>query len=264
MDDVDPREEAGFLTRSAHRTRVLQQLARAPADRTSLEEATGATRVTLGRILSAFEDRNWIRRRDATYYITPLGETVVDGLELFIHSLSASHTLTDVIEYLPVDELDIPLRALHDATLLRPTAEEPAKYLRAYIPVASRAKHIRGCWSVLDPDLWAHHEEWVTDGRLEVTFVFDRSIIDPIRSRRPYRYIDQIVQSPNSAVYEFDGQLPTTVLVADTTVFIFLVGEGGYKGVVVSDDDTVLAWATDTIESYRERAVPMKPVSDDQ
>lgn len=259
MSDPELLEEAEFLTRSEHRSRVLQHLAREPADRTTLQEETGATRVTLGRILSAFEDRNWIRRRENTYHITPLGETVVEGLELFLHSVAAGQLFKDVIDYLPVAEWELPLRALHDATIMRPTAEEPAKYLRSYLPVASRAEHIVGCWSVLDPDLWARHQEWVVEGELSVTFVFDRSILEPIRSRPPYRYVTEMAGSPNGSVYEYDGNVPTTLLIADETVFILLVGADGYQGVVVSSDQRVLAWARTTFESYLEQAEELDP-----
>ena len=164
-----------------------------------------------------------------------------------------------MIDSLRVAERELLLRPLHDATIMRPAVEEPAKYFRSYLPVASRAEHIVGGWSVLDPDLWARHQEWVVDGELSATFVFDRSILEPIRPRPPHRYVIEMAGSPNGAVYEYDGNIPTTLLIADETVFILLVGANGYQGVVVSSDETVLAWARTTFEAHREQADELDP-----
>lgn len=49
-----------FLARSEHRIAVLDALQEAPRARHELRELTGASRVTVNRVLDDLEDRGWI------------------------------------------------------------------------------------------------------------------------------------------------------------------------------------------------------------
>lgn len=261
MTDSAPLDDAEFLVRSANRVRVLRRLAAEPADRTALQEATGVSRVTLGRILGDFEDRKWVRRRESLYHLTALGAAVVEGLETFLDATEAAQRLRPVVEYLPTEDLELPLERFHDATVTRPTEAEPAKYLRSLIPAADGADRIDGLWSVFDPDMLRRHRNRVVDGGASSSFVFGRDILETARPASPGSLIAELDRAPGGAVYGYDEPLPGTILLVDGTVFLLLVGDGGYQGLIESTDDTVREWAEATIRDYRERSRRIQPES---
>lgn len=261
MADPAPLEDAEFLVRSPNRVRVLRRLAEEPADRTALQEATDVSRVTLGRVLGDFEDREWVRRRDSLYHLTALGETVVGGLETFLESVEAAQRLRPVVEYLPAGELELPLERLHDATVTRPTEAEPAKYLRSLIPAADDADRIAALWSVFDPDMLRRHRNRAVDGDTSVTFVFGADIIETARPASPGSLVAELDRAPDGEVYEYGEPLPATVLLVDGTVFLLLVGDAGYQGLIESEDEVVREWADATIRDYRERSRRIDPES---
>lgn len=261
MSSSDSRDEAEFLVRSENRVRVLQRLVTGPADRATLQEAADTSRVTLGRILSDFEDRNWVRRHSSEYRITTLGETVCEGLGVFLDSVAATQRLRDVIEYLPVEELDVPLRHLHDATVIRPTESLPSNHVHSLFRIANDAEEIRGLWSVVDMELFRLNRDWAVDGDASVEFVFGHDILETYRSEFPGRYLAELTRSPDGAVYEHDEASPGTVLLIDDIVLLLLIGENGYEGAIESADPTIRAWAADLIERYRDRSTEVDPAS---
>lgn len=261
MHRSDSRDEAEFLVRSENRVRVLQRLATGPTDRAALQEAADTSRVTLGRVLSDFEDRNWIRRHGSEYRITMLGKTVCEGLSVFLDSVTATQRLRDVIEYLPTSELDVPLRHLHDATITRPTESLPSNHVHSLFQIANEATQIRGLWSVVDIELFRLNRRWAVEGGASVEFVFGHNVLETYRSEFPGRNLAELAASPDGVVYEYEEAVPGTVLIFDDVVFLLLIGESGYEGAIESTNATIRAWAADLIEDYRKQSTEVDPAS---
>ena len=102
--DATP-DDVAFLVTSDHRVAVLDALATGPSDRTELRSVTGASSPTMSRILTDFEERNWVERAGRTYQLTSLGEFVADRLSAFVDAMTIEHQLRDVWQWLP-HELD--------------------------------------------------------------------------------------------------------------------------------------------------------------
>jgi hypothetical protein len=94
-------EDIEFLISSDHRTGTLDALAEGPRKRNVLQETTGASSATIGRILGDFEDRRWITRGGQTYELTPLGEFVVEQFGDLREAMKTERKLRDVWQWLP-------------------------------------------------------------------------------------------------------------------------------------------------------------------
>ncbi|WP_290813217.1 winged helix-turn-helix domain-containing protein [Halovivax sp.] len=94
-DDIE------FLVASDHRVGTLDALASGPRDRDELRSATGASSPTMSRILTDFEERNWLEREGRTYRLTGLGEFVADRLAEFVDAMTIERQLRDVWRWLP-------------------------------------------------------------------------------------------------------------------------------------------------------------------
>lgn len=90
-----------FLARSPHRVGILDALADGACDRDELRSATGASKPTIGRILSDFEERTWSVRDGHDYRLTPLGEFVADRFERLREAMETERALRDVLPWLP-------------------------------------------------------------------------------------------------------------------------------------------------------------------
>lgn len=105
------------------------------------------------------------------------------------------------------------------------------------------------------------HRNRVVDGDASVAFVFGADILETARPSSPGTLIAELDRAPDGETYEYPQPLPATVLLVDETVFLLLVGDGGYQGLVESEDHAVREWAEATIRDYRERSRRIDPAS---
>ncbi|AFO58532.1 MULTISPECIES: winged helix-turn-helix domain-containing protein [unclassified Natrinema] len=118
-------EDIEFLARSEHRAGVLQALAERPCDRNALQETTGASSPTIGRILGDFEDRRWATRDGSTYELTPLGEFVAKRFGDLRNAMETERTLRDVWQWLPREMDGFTVDLFADAVVSYPGPEYP-------------------------------------------------------------------------------------------------------------------------------------------
>ena len=98
---TDPVDDIEFIASSKHRVGVLDALAGGRCDRDDLRSITGASSPTMGRVLSAFEERRWIERRGPSYELTPLGEYVAERFAALRNTLETEQRLREVWRWLP-------------------------------------------------------------------------------------------------------------------------------------------------------------------
>lgn len=135
-------EDIEFLARSGHRLGVLEALGDGACDRDELCRATGASSPTIGRILSDFEDRQWVVRDGPTYELSPLGEYVADRFSDLRDGMRTERELRDVWEYLPREMEGFSLDLFTDPVVAYPGPEYP------YEPVERVSEVIEGTTSM--------------------------------------------------------------------------------------------------------------------
>lgn len=144
MDDA--LETAEFLARSENRVAVLFALRADHLTREALEAKTGASSITLGRILADFERRRWVDDDGEGYRLTPVGEVVAAALETFLEDLDVAATLAEFAHLLPTAEYDFDLGRLCNGTVVVADPSDPALTMRTAArgsptPTASCCSH---------------------------------------------------------------------------------------------------------------------------
>ena len=248
-----PLEELEFLARSPNRVSVLDVLTQGPIGRYELEETTGVTRATLGRILDDFEDRGWVTEDDRRYETTQLGAYVSREITDLLERFEPVPILNEVAQWFPEEGFDFDLGRLAGATIIRATknnALAPTAHISKRIQTADRVRLIT--YSVL-PGVMESCWQGTVDGDLELESVLDRGAFESFGTDP--QLVDQaeeLLQTETSAVFLYPGDVPSTVFIVDDAVLLCLSGgEGAPLAVIETDDEAVRSWAESVIDDHR-------------
>jgi len=137
-------DDLEFLVTSDHRVAVLDTLAMGPNDRDALRSTTGASSPTMSRILTDFENRNWVEREGRRYQLTGLGEFVAERLGEFVDAMTIEHQLRDVWQWLPHDLDGFSVGLFTDVTVTHPNAGHPDKATKRRIELITETSTWRG------------------------------------------------------------------------------------------------------------------------
>lgn len=99
-------DEIEFLARSPNRIRVLDALTAEPIERYDIEDATGVSRATLGRILDDFEERGWVTREGRQYETTHVGNYVDREFTGLVERFEPVPALNQVGQWFPQEGSD--------------------------------------------------------------------------------------------------------------------------------------------------------------
>jgi len=244
-----------FLSRSAHRVAVLEELSAGPRERDELRVATGASDPTIGRILGDFEERGWAVREDRAYALTDPGAFVAEHFSSLLGRLSTERRLRDVWHMLPgeLDGFDLDLIADAVVTTTEPgDPYAPANRCASFYPGTDR---VRG----LDAALTAPHNfdtlaGLIRDG-LEVEFILPPEVSENLMSSYPES--ERTMRESANVTTWWSDTLPMYRVI----VFDDRVGVGGYdpgSGVLAvyvdSDAPKLREWAIETFEAFRRTA----------
>lgn len=254
-----------YLARSENRVRILRELTRSAYPRRDLEEVTGTSRTTLGRILGEFEERGWAERTvDGTYAATPCGEHVVAAFDPLVGAMETVERLGEAVAWLPTDDLSIDLRHFRDATVRRSAPNEPVEAGRRMSDLLADGRRFRTLTFLAPPvSVGEAMGAGVRDGRLMAEHVLAGGLVDYLREH-PEGPPDWRAYLENGArVYDYDGHVPCNLFVVDETVF---VGNAGAEStdptaLIESRNEAVRKWADQLIGSYREDATEVEAES---
>ena len=256
-----PLEEIEFLARSPNRVRVLAALTDGPLERYELEEVTGVSRATLGRILDDFGERGWVVEDDREYEATQVGAYVSREFATALERFDPVPALSAVAEWFPDGGFDFDLGHLAGAAVVRSTR------LDALAPTAHIARRIRSAdrvrlvtYSVL-PGIMEACWRGAVEGDLEVESVLEGGALE--RFETDSEMVEQardMAESGRSEVYVYFGDVPSTVFVVDDAVLLCLSGgEGAPLAVVETDDEAIHEWAESLIEDLRGEGERLDP-----
>jgi len=255
----DPLDDVAYLTRSPHRVRVLRELADGERTRTDLADATGASRVTLGRILGGFTDRGWAVRDDDDYRITPLGRIVAEDLGRLLDSAAVGQRLRGVLDLLPTEAIDVDVRAFAEATVVEAEPADPTAPARRYASVMAEAESVRVLSRTAKPAAIRHHREAVTESEQSFAVVHtERSLSAIAADPEMTAWLRDIGASGQGAHFRTDRDVPVDLMIADETVVLLLAdADGSRPAIVETTDEAVRSWATETFETVRADATPV-------
>lgn len=256
---AEPLADVEFLARSANRVRVLASLAEEPASRDELRERTGVERVTLGRILTDFEERGWIERTGVDCRVTPLGEVLAAEFGELLDAFAAAQQLGDVARWLPTGELGFEVTRLADATVTVPDRTDPMAAVRRSLQRLADAPEVTLVTDVLTPEtLRLLHDRAIGD-KLCLELVVERAAFQQTAATPEMAEpLADMLDSDDVTVHLHDGDVPLALALGERTVDLLLTDERGVAMAHVETDDPVVhQWAEKTVERYLAAAEPL-------
>lgn len=250
-------EAVAYLARSENRVRILEALSEEPYDRRDLVDETGVSSATAGRVLKELQSRGWAERTRDGYVATPAGTRVMDEFEPFIGAMETILHLGDAVEWIPRDELSIELRHFDDAAVRRPERYDPAEVTDFFVDLLRDATTFRALTHLVPIEA---KETIMLEGlraeRLDVTLVVTGGLFEYLRDHPDHRVRWAALLEAGIDAFRYDDRIPCNLFVLDGTVILAdSHSDSGHPyACLVSDDPTVLSWATDLIDRYRVRA----------
>jgi predicted transcriptional regulator len=254
--------DVAFLARSEHRFAVLDAVDETPRSRKELQATTGASRVTIGRIVTELERRGWIRSTDDGYRTTPIGHAVAASFAGLRETLDAAAVLEPLAPSLPNDFLSLDIGHFRDASVTRPSKNDPLAAARTAAQLMNDADDVKVIAHAVTSETVASQiratesrgqrsEVVLSTGTLEA-MVGDETMIEQLR---------RLLRLEGPTMYRYDGPLPVSMgIYDDETVGIGTVDDASFPNAyLVSSNDEVLAWAREEFAAIRDAAERLDP-----
>lgn len=256
-------EDIAYLSRSANRVVILDGLTEGQYSRGTLANQTGVSRTTLDRIVNELEERGWAKRtNEGNYSATAHGRLLMRGFRPFLESVEALHRLDDALTWLPADQLDIGLEHFSDAVVRRPESGDPVEVTDYFNELLSNTSEFRVLSHLAPPEpLGETLVERVTTGRMTMEGVITDELFRYLGStpERVTRW-RRLIESGND-LRRHEGPIPCNLWIFDEMVLIKKSGpepiDESYGVPIVSENDTVRAWAHDLIDEWMNEASRM-------
>lgn len=256
-------EDIAYLSRSTNRVDILDLIATKPHSPREIRETVDASRSTIRRILAELVERGWAERRtDGDIVATVKGEHVVTTFTPLVRSMRAIRVLGEAVAWLPSDDLSMGLHCFSDATVRRgdrtsPSAE--ASYLHDRLRDASSLINLTSVGPPLS--MMKTTRDGVVAGRLTATTVITRRVLGYLQRQPDQLPLWREYIAAGARVYACEEEIPCHLFVVDDTV---LIGNNQAEAArpcefIETDDEAVLSWAHETIESFRTNANRLGP-----
>lgn len=253
----EPLDQIQYLVASKNRVRVLEYVSETPASRDELSEQLDIPRSTLSRVLTGLEEQNWISQHGTDCNSTPLGAFLADELTSLSEAVEAMQHLEDVIDYLPMDEIDFELSRLYDATIATPSQTDPGAPLRRARELLHEADEFWFLTNTIVSPLVETLQEQTIQGDLTIVGVITGELLDAVSDSPAFREPTRdMIESGGAEFYRYDGTVSQTLGVADETraAITQIDRDGHQRAQIETDDQHVCSWAMSTIEEHRRQS----------
>jgi predicted transcriptional regulator len=253
---TDRAERIAFLANSEHRIAILRALYDQPQAVRTLRDRTDASRATIGRVLNDFVERNWIRKENGKYAITPAGELVVEEFTPLLESMDRVAVLEEVGHCLPVDELSVPLRELGDAEVIRPTDGNPHSHIDYAVERIHETTDLLAVVDSIVPRYLEAVRDCTVDGTLRSRQVCSASVLETVERHDEMAANLREILAADGDVWRCEESISVDLLILDESVLFVIYAETGPpEAFLETDNRAVVKWATQAVESYRAGAV---------
>lgn len=247
LDDVE------FLARSSSRVEVLGAIDESPRTRDELKQATDASRTTLSRMLSDFEERGWIIRPDRRYQLTPEGAFVVSEVTRLLENMETAEKLDGALRWLPTDEFDFDLRRLRDAEVDTLHWNDPAS-MRLLAERLDGASRVRSIATSVSREVMDILHEVTVSSEASYEGILTTNAVQIVREHPKLRdQLREILKSNRTTVYQYDGEesLAMVMLIDDLATACSHGSGGPQMEAVIADDEAFHSWVETYFESVR-------------
>lgn len=260
-DDIAALDDISFLARSASRVRVLETLASGPHDRAELQAATGIPRATVGRIVTEFEGRGWVKHDGRHYTTSPLGGFLVAEFRSLVEGVTTMQKLRGVIGWLPTEEFDFSLERFADADVTLPKPSDTTAPVERAAELVEEGDEVRILAFGSAPQVIEAAWRTTVYGSQSFEIIFAADILgDLVADPDIGTWLSELAGCERGAILRYDGVVPYNLAVIDDTANFALVDEHGAPSALIeSTAEAICSWAVFTINAYRREAEPLNP-----
>lgn len=258
---TDAIDDAEFLSRSAHREQVLSMLSEEPHERSTLQDRTGISRVTISRTLAAMEEKGWVDHDGWRYWLTPLGEIVAEEFTGLLSSLTTVQKLNEILDWLPLEEIGTELRNFSDAEITLATQSNASAPVQAFSDTSSGAERIRILAYGVSPFLITRHQMLLEDTDQPFDIVLSADHYEALRSNEYVaNVLNTIALSGVGSYYRYDGEITHHLLLTEDAVGLLLTDVNGmFPAYIESRNDEIYDWAETLFEEHLQDSTPVRP-----
>lgn len=250
-------DDVAFLALSENRIALLDALSDEQThSRDELMETTDVSRPTLARILDDLDSRAWITQHGQECRLTELGAWVHEEFTDLLEMMATANQLRDFVRWMPADAIDRGLvQRLSDAELVFATESDPTAPIRRAGEHVRNGTRLRFLTTQVTVSYFAAMRDAVLNNDMSVIGVVTPDVCQTLRNDFTLTSLSRDLAKSDSVKFFVTVDPPPILQIVDRTVGIGLVDTGkNPQGLILSDDDVVLAWAEQTFESYREDA----------
>lgn len=177
-----------------------------------------------------------------------------------LQTVAGAQQLGEALNYLPEPAHELDVRLLRDAGLTIPTEDWPNAHLNRALELYRTGDTYRGLTRIAPDILVRTLADLVGRDRLEFGGGIEAEFVeglrdDPDRAAPWHAFAEQ--------VWVYDGRIPLNMHLIDDTVVLWLGRVDGDRwegrGLLESENPTVVAWAEALYRDYRDAAEPLDP-----
>jgi predicted transcriptional regulator len=244
----------------ARRWSALDALREGPLDRRDLQERVGVSRPTIHRQVRALDEDGLVTKRNGTFVLTPVGELAATEFARVFETMDTVSALSRVVRWLPVEEFDFDFARLRDAEVVLSHPNDPFAPTRRMLRQVHGADHIRILTYTFLPEGDPATRRCFIEEHQSLVGVLDPRLFEALLADPASAAHLRELLAGGACVAVAPDPVPIILTVADGTVLIGAVDEGGSpQGLIVTDDEVVRMWAEDAIDEYLAQADRITP-----
>jgi len=254
--DEDTSELVDLLRRRAD---LLAYVREEPREKRAIVDGLGVPRSTLDRAIRELETAGLVSYEDGAYALTPAGEWLLAEFDRFVERAARTAELEPVLRWTDPEALDVDLRYLADADLWTPEPGDPWAMVNRHVRVLESADRIRGMLPLVGLHAVEAVRDRVVDDGADVRLVVDPGVAERFRTDENYAPLVRDIQAGDrNTLAVFEGEIPFFLGVFDDEFVQVGVDEDSEpRALLESRRQEVLAWAEDTLSTYRREAIPL-------
>jgi predicted transcriptional regulator len=237
---------------------VLDALRAGSLDRGALQERVGVSRPTIHRQLRALRDAGLVMKRNGTFTLTPVGELAATEFARVFGVMETVSALSRIARWLPFREFDFDFDRLQDAEVVLSHQNDPLAPTRRMLRQVHGADDIGIVTYTFLPEGDPTTRRCFIEEHQSLVGVLDPELLEAVLADPASAAHLRELLAGGAHIAVATGSVPFILTIADETVLIGAVDDGGSpQGLIVTDDEAIRTLAEETVEEYFERADPL-------
>ena len=253
-------ESIRFLTQSRNRVRILRILMEAGGCRRGeCQQRLDISRTTVQRNLDAMVERGWVVETADGYTLTTSGHQLITSFDEFAESVRTIDRFQSFLQRVSPQEFPVDVRHLDDAKITVASANDPYAPVERQAQLFQAAHEFRLCTDLLGRSLFERICRRAASRECEGELLLTAGALETLRSDATYAelYTD-LTETDRVQVYEYPGQLPYALGIADEAIQISVEDEQHHlQALLETDSPRLREWAEQRYAAHKQRATPV-------